>query len=65
MIQGVVNARHETVVRLRVSGPAGTEPGGDAIIDTGFRVLGGGFQAVPVVRWLDDSKASSHWLVAL
>jgi clan AA aspartic protease len=36
MIQGVVNARHEAVVRLRVRGPGGIETDVDAIVDTGF-----------------------------
>jgi clan AA aspartic protease len=36
MIQGVVNARYEAVVRFRVRGPGGTELDMDAVIDTGF-----------------------------
>ena len=36
MISGVVNARHEAVVRLRVRGPGGLELDLDAVIDTGF-----------------------------
>jgi predicted aspartyl protease len=36
MIQGVVNARYEAVVRLRVRGPGGTETDVDAIVDSGF-----------------------------
>jgi clan AA aspartic protease len=36
MIRGVVNARHEAVVRLRVRGPAGVESDVDGIIDSGF-----------------------------
>ncbi len=36
MIQGVVNVRHEAVVRLRVRGPSGAESNVDAIIDSGF-----------------------------
>jgi clan AA aspartic protease len=36
MIQGVVNARHEAIVRLRVRGPGGVESDVDAIIDSGF-----------------------------
>lgn len=36
MIQGVVNARHEAAVRLRLRGPAGVESDVDAIVDTGF-----------------------------
>ena len=36
MIQGVVNARHEAVVRLRVRGPGGVEADVDAIVDSGF-----------------------------
>lgn len=36
MIQGVVNARNEAVVRLRLQGPAGVESEVDAIIDSGF-----------------------------
>ena len=36
MIRGVVNARHEAVVRLRVRGPAGVESDIDVIIDSGF-----------------------------
>ncbi len=36
MSSGTVNARLETVIRLRVRGPAGTELDFDAVIDTGF-----------------------------
>jgi clan AA aspartic protease len=36
MIQGVVNVRHEAVVRLRVRGPGGVESDVDAIVDSGF-----------------------------
>jgi clan AA aspartic protease len=36
MIRGVVNARHEAVVRLRVRGPSGAELDFDAVVDTGF-----------------------------
>lgn len=36
MIQGVVNARDEAVVRLRVRGPGGVESDLDAIVDSGF-----------------------------
>ena len=36
MIQGVVNARLEATVRLRLRGPGGVELDVDAIIDTGF-----------------------------
>jgi clan AA aspartic protease len=36
MIQGIVNARHEAVVRLRVRGPAGAESDVEAIVDSGF-----------------------------
>jgi clan AA aspartic protease len=36
MIRGVVNARHEAVVRLRVRGPAGVESDVDVIVDSGF-----------------------------
>ena len=36
MIQGVVNARHEAMVRLRVRGPGGVESDVDAIVDSGF-----------------------------
>ncbi len=36
MIAGVVNARHEAVVRLRVRGPAGSELDVDTVIDSGF-----------------------------
>jgi clan AA aspartic protease len=36
MIRGVVNARHEAVLPLRVRGPAGAELDVDAVIDTGF-----------------------------
>src|SRR5262249_1771696 len=35
MIQGVVNARHEAVVRLRVRGPGGAETDLDVIVDSG------------------------------
>jgi clan AA aspartic protease len=36
MIQGVVNARYEAIVRLRVRGPGGLESDVDAIVDSGF-----------------------------
>ena len=36
MIQGVVNARHEAVVRLRVRGSGGIESDVDVIVDSGF-----------------------------
>ena len=36
MIQGVVNARHEAVVRLRLRGSGGVESDVDAIVDSGF-----------------------------
>jgi clan AA aspartic protease len=36
MIGGVVNARYEAIVRIRVRGPAGTELEVDAIVDPGF-----------------------------
>jgi predicted aspartyl protease len=36
LIRGVVNARHEAVVRLRVRGPVGLWLDVDAIVDTGF-----------------------------
>ncbi len=36
MIQGVVNARHEAVVRLLVRGPSGVESDVDVIVDSGF-----------------------------
>ncbi len=36
MIRGVVNARHEAVVRLRVRGPGGVESAVDVIVDSGF-----------------------------
>src|SRR5581483_12483002 len=36
MIRGVVNARHEATVRLRLRGPGGIESDVDAIIDSGF-----------------------------
>ena len=36
MIRGVVNARHEAVVRLRVRGPGGIESDMDMIVDSGF-----------------------------
>ena len=35
MIHGIVNARHEAVLSLRVRGPSGTELDIDAAIDTG------------------------------
>jgi clan AA aspartic protease len=35
MIQGVVNARYEAVVRLRVRGPAGAETDVDVVVDSG------------------------------
>lgn len=36
MIRGVVNSRHEAVVRLRIRGPDGSELDVDSIIDSGF-----------------------------
>lgn len=36
MIQGVVNARLEAVVRLRIRRPSGIEHDVDVIVDTGF-----------------------------
>jgi clan AA aspartic protease len=36
MIRGVVNARREGIVRLRVRGPGGVELDVDAIVDSGF-----------------------------
>ena len=36
MIRGVVNARHEATVRLRVRGPGGAELDVNAVIDSGF-----------------------------
>jgi clan AA aspartic protease len=36
MIQGVVNARNEAIVRLRVRGPGGVESDVDMIVDSGF-----------------------------
>ncbi len=36
MIRGIVNARREGIVRLRVRGPAGTEIVVDAIVDSGY-----------------------------
>ena len=36
MIRGVVNARREAIVQLRLRGPAGTELLVDALVDTGF-----------------------------
>jgi len=36
MIRGVVNARREAIVALRVRGPSGTELDVDAIVDSGF-----------------------------
>jgi clan AA aspartic protease len=36
MILGVVNARNEAIVRLRVRGPGGVESDVDAIVDSGF-----------------------------
>jgi len=36
MIRGVVNARREAVVRLRVRGPSGIECDVDLIVDSGF-----------------------------
>ena len=35
MIRGVVNARREAVVLLRLRGPTGTERGVDAVVDSG------------------------------
>ena len=36
MIQGIVNDRHEAIVRLRVRGPGGVESEVSAIVDSGF-----------------------------
>lgn len=36
MIQGVVNARHEAIVCLRVRGSSGVEADVDTIVDSGF-----------------------------
>lgn len=36
VIRGVVNARHEPVVRLRVRSPGGVEADVDAVADSGF-----------------------------
>ena len=36
MIRGVVNARREAIVPLRVRGPGGAELGVDAVVDSGF-----------------------------
>ena len=36
MIQGVVNARNEGVVRMRLRGPGGVESEVDFIVDSGF-----------------------------
>lgn len=36
MIAGVVNDRHEAIIRLRVRGPGGVERELDTIVDSGF-----------------------------
>jgi clan AA aspartic protease len=36
MIRGVVNARTEAIIRLRVRGPGGAEQNVDAVVDSGF-----------------------------
>ena len=36
MIRGIVNARHEAVVLLRMLGPGGVEADVDVIVDSGF-----------------------------
>lgn len=36
MIRGLVNPRHEAVVRVRVRGPGGVECVMDALVDSGF-----------------------------
>jgi len=36
MIRGLVNARHEAVVSLRLRGPQGLETTLEAIVDSGF-----------------------------
>ena len=55
MIEGVVNAAHEAVVPLTVSGPAGVRREIEAIIDTDF----GGFLTLPseVGFRLEDGQA--------
>ena len=36
MIRGLVNARHEAIIRLRLRGAGGVELDVDAIVDSGF-----------------------------
>lgn len=36
MIRGIVNARREAIVQLRVRGPGGVELNVDAVVDSGF-----------------------------
>jgi clan AA aspartic protease len=36
MLRGVVNARHEAVIRLRIREPGGVESDVDVIVDSGF-----------------------------
>jgi clan AA aspartic protease len=36
MIRGVVNARTEAIIPLRLRGPSGTEHAVDAVVDSGF-----------------------------
>ena len=43
MIEGVVNAAYEAVIRLTVQGPSGQEQDIEAVIDTGFT----GFLSLP------------------
>jgi hypothetical protein len=52
MIRGVVNARHEAVLRLRVRGPGESELDVDTVIDSGFtasRLLAGHELRIAVV----------------
>ena len=43
MIQGVVNAAYEPIVRLALEGPSGQSREIDAVVDTGFN----GFLTLP------------------
>ena len=53
MIRGIVNARHEAIVRLRLQGPSEIEADLDAIVDSDFTVSSRGKGCF---GWSHDSK---------